>query len=193
MLDADAPPVPLRYFGKSSEIMTSAPVPDPDQSLHLQQDLDAAHQARDRAQIQAEKWRQRYELEAQQRRQEAEAAEQTMQTLRLELQQRCQLNPRDVPPPVLKPAVAAAEAEERLLSLAQLRNQLATITAERNQLSQALAAEKEHHAKTRENLISALSDALKSKPQLPSSPMGARAGSVISKDRENQPARRPRT
>ena len=169
--------------------MTSMPVSnsDPWQQLHLE--LDAARKARDQAQIHAVKWRQRYELEAQQRRQDAEITQKTIHALRLEVQQLCQLRPQDQSFPALTPA-AKGGVKDRLLSLEELRTQLATVTAERDQLTQALTAEKENHANTRANLINALNDAMRSQPQLPSSPLGARAGSVISKDREQHAARR---
>ncbi|MGB7414754.1 MAG: hypothetical protein WA902_11160 [Thermosynechococcaceae cyanobacterium] len=96
----------------------------------------------------AEQWRRRYEVEAQQRRKEYAIAQGTIKKLRAEVQQLCRL----------KPNAAASLPPSR--STASLQ----ALEAERDQLAQALAQEQEAHARTRDNLISALSDAMGSRP-----------------------------
>ncbi len=151
-----------------------------------QQLLHAAQQERDQAQASAKRWRRLYETEAQQRQQEAQIAEQTIQSLRAEIQQLCQFSsgPQVSLPPSGQGAVVMSN------SVPHLHNQLADLVAERDQLLQALEQEQNNHAKTRENLISALGDALDAqKPQqssaLSSSPR-ARAGAIIRKDRNGR-------
>jgi predicted nucleic acid-binding Zn-ribbon protein len=111
----------------------------------LQSDLKRVLQECDHALEEMTKWRRRYEVEAKQRRSEAETAEQTIRELRAELLQLCQLGPsvRSAP------ALTAEKAPE----LAQLRE-------ERDRLTEALAREQQQHAKTRANLITALGEAL---------------------------------
>ncbi|MGF1603292.1 MAG: hypothetical protein ACFCU8_14955 [Thermosynechococcaceae cyanobacterium] len=92
----------------------------------------------------AEKWRRRYEVEAQQRRKEYAIAQETIQKLRAEVQQLCQL----------KPQAAAALLPSHSMASSQ------ALEAERDRLAEALIQEQEAHARTRDNLISALSDAI---------------------------------
>jgi hypothetical protein len=95
------------------------------------------------AQDEAQKWRRRYEVEAQQRRKEHAIAQETIKKLRAEVQQLCQL----------KPSAISSSPSSSALSVQALE-------AERDRLAQALAEEQAAHARTRDNLISALSDAI---------------------------------
>jgi hypothetical protein len=106
---------------------------------------------RDRALESAAKWRRFYEVEAQQRRSEAELAEKTIQGLRAELFQLCQLGPavRAIP----------LKYDENRVS-ARLKAEVAELQQECDQLANALAQEQQRHSKTRENLITALGDVL---------------------------------
>ncbi|WP_146242380.1 hypothetical protein [Acaryochloris thomasi] len=99
-------------------------------------------------QSEADKWRHRYEVEAQQRRKEYAIAQKTIQQLRAEVQQLCQLRPKTpaLPPSNQQPAT--------------LQTALTQAEAERDRLAKALVQEQEAHAKTRNNLIGALSDAM---------------------------------
>ncbi len=99
-------------------------------------------------QSEADKWRRRYEVEAQQRRKEYEIAQETIQQLRAEVQQLCQLRPNVVALPASREQPATLQAA------------LTKVEAERDQLAEALAQEQEAHARTRDNLIGALSDAI---------------------------------
>lgn len=102
------------------------------------------------------KWRRRYEVEAQQRRKEYAIAQETIQKLRTEVQQLCQLGGSTL---ALSPSSGPAS----------LQVALDAAEAERDRLAQALAEEQAAHSRTRENLISALSDAIGSgQPNSPS-------------------------
>ncbi len=161
--------------------------------IHLQQlqaELITTQQQREQAQAEATKWRRRYEVEAQQRRQEVECAEANIEELKANIEQLCSLS--STPPLALSPTrsefdSSTSDADPSLQSL------LSQALAERDQLAQALAEERARHIKTRENLMHTLMDALKIQSQtherplsLPESRHGARAGSIIRKDRANR-------
>jgi predicted nucleic acid-binding Zn-ribbon protein len=112
---------------------------------------------RDRALEEAAKWRRRYEVEAQQRRTETEAADRTIRDLRAEISQLCQMGK------AVRPALSAMKhspVSDSDSTLERLTFELAQLTQARNELEDALVQEQQHHAKTRENLISALGEAL---------------------------------
>lgn len=149
------------------------------------QQLEAAWHERDQAQTSAKRWRRLYEVEAQQRQKDAEIADQTIQSLRAEIQHLCQFSTHSGS--TLPPSTGQFAASST--SVHHLRDQITDLIAERDQLLQALTQEQNNHAQTRENLISALGDALGSQKQkhslaLPSSRAGARAGAIILKDRD---------
>lgn len=155
-------------------------IPSPSSS-DPEQPLAAVLRERDQAQANAKRWRRLYEVEAQQRQKDAEIADQTIQNLRAEIQHLCQFSANESQPLMISTGQAVPP----------LHNQMTDLIAERDQLVQALAREQSNHAKTRENLISALGDALGSQqPQqslaLPSSRAGARAGAIILKDRNGR-------
>ncbi|HEY9827107.1 MAG TPA: hypothetical protein V6D19_16845 [Stenomitos sp.] len=129
---------------------------DPTETMRLQ--FAQLQQERDQALEAVARWRRRYEVEAQQRRAEAEQAEQTIQGLRAELLQLCQLGPqlRSTPQPLSLPASSDLESEP----LERLKLEVSKLQQERDRLSQALEQEQQQHAKTRENLIAALGEAL---------------------------------
>jgi chorismate mutase len=108
---------------------------------------------RDRALEDAAKWRRRYDVEAQQRRAEAEATEKTIRDLRLEISQLCQLGP------AVRSAVPPREGEADT-TVGRLKIALAELQQERNQLAKALAQERQQHNKTRENLITSLGEVM---------------------------------
>jgi hypothetical protein len=98
----------------------------------------------------ADKWRHRYEVEAQQRRKEHAIAQKTIQQLRAEVQQLCQL----------RPSATALPPSSKQQPSATLQAALTQAETERDQLAAALAQEQAAHARTRDNLIGALSDAI---------------------------------
>ena len=160
-------------------------------SQHLQAELLTVCQQRDQAEAEATKWRRRYEVEAQQRRQDVENADAIIQELRAETQQL--FKPVGTSFPALNPSrdcnsVKLDGPAPRTQNKLQIL--LSQVLAERDQLAQVLAEERASHAKVRENLMTMLRDALKTRSQtqarelsLPSSRHGARAGSIIGKDR----------
>jgi|GEM_PF-3247870 len=149
------------------------------------QQLETAWRERDQAQMSAKRWRRLYEVEAQQRQKDAEIADQTIQSLRAEMLNLCQFPA----PGGSLPLSSAGQPAVFSTSVPHPRHQIADLITERDQLLQALTQEQNNHAQTRENLISALGDALGSQKQkyslaLPSSRAGARAGAIILKDRD---------
>ncbi len=107
----------------------------------LQQTTADLQQALDASQASGDRWRQHYEMEAQQRRQEAEQQQAIVAELSATIGQ-------------LQTLVAPSE-----------------IAAERDRLTAELATEKANHEQTRKDLTTALSDAMellsKGKSRLP--------------------------
>lgn len=159
-------------------------------SADLAHQLQTAHQARDQAQARARRWQRLYETEAEQRRQDAKTADQTIYDLRREIQQLCQVSPPTPQPPSSRAGGAASPPATQTHIPADLQNYIDSLVLERDQLKQSLTEEENNHAKTRENLINALGDALGSQPKrpwsIPNSEMGARAGAIILKDRKDR-------
>jgi hypothetical protein len=117
--------------------------------------IETLRKERDRALEDAARWRQRYETEAQQRRTETEMADKTIRNLRTEVQQLCQMGQVTVRPVVPSLPSAALGNDKQ-----NLTTELARLAQSRDELAFALAQEQQQHAKTRENLISALGEAL---------------------------------
>jgi hypothetical protein len=117
--------------------------------------IETLRKERDLALEDATRWRQRYETEAQQRRTEIEAADKTIHNLRAEVQQLSQMGQATVRPTV--PSLPSAPLGNDKQKLAA---ELARLAQARDELALALAQEQQQHAKTRENLISALGEAL---------------------------------
>ncbi len=117
--------------------------------------VEALRQERDRALEDALKWRRRYEIEAQQRRTEAETADRTICNLRAEVQQLCQMGSA-----MVRPALTSIPSGSSVNDQQNITFELAKIAQSRDELAEALAQEQRQHAKTRENLISALGEAL---------------------------------
>ena len=117
--------------------------------------VETLRQERDRALEDALKWRRRYEIEAQQRRTEAETADRTIRNLRAEVQQLCQTGYA-----VARPVLTAIPSDSSVSDQQHITLELARLAQSRDELAEALAQEQQQHAKTRENLISALGEAL---------------------------------
>lgn len=121
----------------------------------LQQQLVAARQERDQAYQSAANWRQRYDAEAKQRRDEVEMLKATEATLRTELSTLRSQHTDAV----------AAELETQLdgsnlQSVEGLRAELIKALQTCDRLQQALNAEKRDHGETRQTLTSALGEAI---------------------------------
>jgi hypothetical protein len=124
----------------------------------LKQQLAEQQRDRDAAWETANKWRKLYNTEAEQRRRDANLAQQTIAELKAEIHQ---LKAMDVGKLVDGEASTSAEAEIRQIqSLAELQNQLIAMIKERTSLLQALKTEEQNHAQTRKSLTTALSDAI---------------------------------
>lgn len=126
----------------------------------LQTAVEQLHQERDRALESANRWRRCYEVEAQQRRKEAETADQQIKQLRAEVQQMIQLKTNiEVSKP--SPALLLPSSEdEHGQSLRLLTGEITKLRQECDRLSAALAEEQAHHAQTRSNFITALGDVM---------------------------------
>ncbi len=108
------------------------------------QSLEQLQAELQRAREEATKWRRRYEVEAQQRRSETKVADKTIRDLRAELLQLCQLGTSVRP--VARPV--------------SIDSEIANLRQDCDRLTEALVQEQQQHAKTRENLIGALGEAL---------------------------------
>lgn len=117
--------------------------------------VETLRQERDRALEDALKWRRRYEIEAQQRRTESETADRTICNLRAEVQQLCQMGST-----VVRPVLTFIPSDASVSDKQNITLELARLAQVRDELAEALAQEQQQHAKTRENLISALGEAL---------------------------------
>lgn len=121
----------------------------------LQQKLAEVQQERDQAYLSAANWRTLYETEARQRRAETEETQETIRSLRAEL------SAHQYPDPDAADHSAILRQQvERWQSLEDLRLQLMQALLERNRLMQALDAEQQAHAQTREDLTTALGDTM---------------------------------
>ena len=121
----------------------------------LQQQLESVRQERDQAYQSAANWRQLYDAEAKQRREEVELLKETEATLRTELSALRSHHTDAV----------AAELEthldsSNLDSVEGLRAELIKALQTCEQLQKALNAEKHEHAETRKTLTSALGEAI---------------------------------
>ncbi len=127
----------------------------------LQQQLKAARLAEQSAHASTDNWRKRYEIEAEQRRIETQAMQQTIAQLRAELDR-------------LKDQPQASETEIQseifqLETVPQLQAKLIEVWSDRNQLAQDLKAEQLSHTQTRNNLTTALGDTVDMLSKLKSS------------------------
>ncbi|MEB3273320.1 MAG: hypothetical protein ACO4CG_05145 [Prochlorothrix sp.] len=140
----------------------------------LQAQVAMLQEERDHAYRDALNWRQRYETEAQQRRQELRHSQEELIRLRADLAQlqgRGLLEESDQ-------ELAATQAEVlELTDVAQLQQRLQAVLQERQQLLQALQTERKAHNQTRESLTVALGDAVDQLAQY------KKAGSTASPER----------
>jgi chemotaxis protein histidine kinase CheA len=121
----------------------------------LQQQLETVRQERDQAYQSAANWRQLYDAEAKQRREDVAALKATETTLRTELSTLRSHHTDAI----------SAELENHLDgsnldSVEGLRAELIKALQTCDQLQQALNAEKHNHAETRKTLTSALGEAI---------------------------------
>ena len=124
----------------------------------LKAQLVAMQQERDEAYQSAANWRKRYETEAQQRRTEVNLAKQRIESLETELQQLWHSAPGSENEAVDWAAIH--QTVEQVKTPEALKQELATVMAERDRLLQKLRIEQAEHEKTRQNLTTALGDAV---------------------------------
>ncbi|OUL29014.1 hypothetical protein BV372_24035 [Nostoc sp. T09] len=124
----------------------------------LKQQMIAIGRDRDAAWESAEKWRKLYNTEAEQRRTDTQLSQQAIASLKAELQKVQGLDTQALPDAT---AVTAIQQEiEQLQSVEELKTKLVTAIKERDRLLQALKTEQDNHAQTRDNLTTALGDAI---------------------------------
>jgi len=124
----------------------------------LRQQVAEAQQEREQVFASASNWQRLYETEAQQRRTEANLAQQTIETLKQEIQ-KLQGNLTSDQGETVIPSAIRAEVE-KLKTSEELRQKLMEVLAERDRLLQALKTEQANHAQTRKGLTTALGDAI---------------------------------
>ncbi|MGH8002842.1 MAG: hypothetical protein ACREPR_26270 [Brasilonema sp.] len=121
------------------------------QIAELQAEHDAGWQS-------AEKWRKLYNIEAEQRRTDAQMAQQTIASLKAQIQQIQAIEEAIFDDPTA--ATAIEQEVEQLKSVEELQAKLITVTKERDRLLQALKTEQDNHTQTRKSLTTALGDAI---------------------------------
>ncbi|MBN3951367.1 MAG: hypothetical protein HWQ38_34820 [Nostoc sp. NMS7] len=123
-----------------------------EQMAGLQHDRNAAWES-------AQKWRQLYNTEAEQRRTDAQLSQQAIASLKADIHKLQGLKVEMA----TGTAVTANQQEiEQLKSVEDLQAKLITVIKERDRLLQALKTEQDNHAQTRNSLTTALGDAIDS-------------------------------
>ncbi|TAF10562.1 MAG: hypothetical protein EAZ77_02735 [Nostocales cyanobacterium] len=136
----------------------------------LKQQMAELQQKRDEAWESSQKWRQLYNTESEQRRADAKMYQQAIASVKAELQKLQGINADTI----TETSTTAIEPEiSQLTSVEELKAKLVNVIQERdsealhrNRLIQALKTEQENHAQTRNNLTTALGDAIDSLAQL---------------------------
>jgi len=124
----------------------------------LKQQLAEAQRDREEANAGAAKWRQLYTTEAQQRRIDAKLTQQTIDSLKAEIQQ---LRGLPLPKPEDSAALPAVqETVDKLQTIDELKQKLIEVIVERDRLVYDLKQEQANHIQTRKNLTVALGDAI---------------------------------
>ncbi|MBW4494093.1 MAG: hypothetical protein KME26_13590 [Oscillatoria princeps RMCB-10] len=131
----------------------------------LQQQLAEREQERDAANASADRWRELYNTEAQQRRTEAKQAQQTIESLKAEIQRLEEEAARAKEDDA--GSLSAIEQELGRLGSGELTAKLAKLLSSRlealqevDRLALALKDEQAAHAKTRQSLTTALGDTM---------------------------------
>ncbi|MEG4989364.1 hypothetical protein QUB08_27020 [Microcoleus sp. BR0-C5] len=136
-----------------------------DEIKRLQQQLTEVSRDRDEAGESAAQWRQLYNTEAEQRRNDAKLTQQSIASLEAQIQQLQNFSP--IMPEGDDGGVARQQEVAQLQTVGELKAKLAEVLEERDraieqvkQLTQALKQEEARHAETSKNLTSALGDAV---------------------------------
>ncbi|MEH2387872.1 MAG: hypothetical protein V7K14_19260 [Nostoc sp.] len=123
-----------------------------EQMAGLQHDRNAAWES-------AQKWRQLYNTEAEQRRTDAQLSQQAIASLKADMHK---LQGLEVEMATGTPVTANQQEIEQLKSVEELQAKLIAVIKERDRLLQALKTEQDNHAQTRNSLTTALGDAIDS-------------------------------
>ncbi|WP_341732893.1 hypothetical protein [Microcoleus sp. EPA2] len=136
-----------------------------DEIKRLQQQLTEMTRDRDEAGESAAQWRQLYNTEAEQRRNDTKLTQQTIANLETQIQQLQTFSP--IVSEGEATGIARLEEVEQLQTVGELKAKLVMVLQERDraieqikQLTQALKQEEARHAETSKNLTSALGDAV---------------------------------
>ncbi|MGF2013397.1 hypothetical protein [Nostoc sp. DedVER01b] len=121
----------------------------------LQSDRDGAWES-------AQKWRQLYNTEAEQRRTDAQLSQQAIASLKADLHKLRGFGFEVETLPAETSVTAIQKEIEQLKSVEELQAKLIAVTQERDRLLQALKTEQDSHAQTRNSLTTALGDAIDS-------------------------------
>ncbi|MEH2248041.1 hypothetical protein [Nostoc sp.] len=124
-----------------------------EQMAGLQSDRDAAWES-------AQKWRQLYKTEAEQRRTDAQLSQQAIASLNSDLYKLQGLEVETLAAGT--PVIAIQQEIEQLKSVEDLQAKLIAVIKERDRLLQAFKTEQDNHAQTRNSLTTALGDAIDS-------------------------------
>ncbi|MCV3214312.1 hypothetical protein OGM63_12455 [Plectonema radiosum NIES-515] len=108
----------------------------------------------------ADKWRQLYNTEAEQRRTDAQMSQVAIAELKAEIQKLKGIEDATLPDSTT--ATAIQQEIEQLKSPEELQPKLIAVMKERDRLLQALKTEQDNHSQTRNNLTTALGDAIDS-------------------------------
>ena len=127
-----------------------------EQMAGLQSDRDAAWES-------AQKWRQLYNTEAEQRRTDAQLSQQAIASLKADLHKLQGLEIETLAAGT--PITAIRQEIDQLKSVEDLQAKLISVIKERDRLLQALKTEQDNHAQTRNSLTTALGDAIDSLTQ----------------------------
>ncbi|MEC4815561.1 MAG: hypothetical protein SAK29_20140 [Scytonema sp. PMC 1069.18] len=124
----------------------------------LKQQVAELQSERDTGWESAEKWRKLYNTEAEQRRTDALMAQQTIASLKAQIQQIKGIAEARLDDPTA--AVVIEQEVKQIESLEELKAKLVAAIKERDRLQQALKTEQDNHAQTRKSLTTALGDAI---------------------------------
>ncbi|CDM98110.1 MULTISPECIES: hypothetical protein [Limnospira] len=136
-----------------------------DEIKRLQEQLGQLRSDRDQALASADQWRERYNTEAQQRREEVRRHQDAIAQLRRELEQL--QNKFGIAKNEILTRVQTEREVESLETVEELKNKIVQITLERDrareqvyQITAALEKEKADHLETRNSLTTALGDTM---------------------------------
>ncbi|MHC5824418.1 MAG: hypothetical protein ACYT04_53410, partial [Nostoc sp.] len=107
----------------------------------------------------AQKWRQLYNTEAEQRRTDAQLSQQAIASLKADIHK---LQGLESEMATGTPVTANQQEIDQLKSVEELQAKLIAVIKERDRLLQALKTEQDNHAQTRNSLTTALGDAIDS-------------------------------